>query len=441
MARLGEKWRTMQCVKGFMLPFVVLLCVSSSFADQLSSQIDLVVNKALENHKFVGASILVVEPGGRILKKHFGFRDREAQISPDENTLYELGSITKPLTRILLATQNKIQLNDKLSKHLPSPYRSPAPLGQEIKIIDLITHTGIKFSVPCTVRKPNLSEMKCFGVNIDGELLDPYINVTRENLFEFVNEYSYTVEELPEYFKKPGFYYSYSNVGMGLVGELLAQSNGTTYEDMLKSKVLQPLGMQDTTVTLPCESTGSCNNVAKVYGKNLLLADWSGKPLWHLPGMAGAGGVRSNLKDMQVLLTSVLNPSQSPLRKELATSMTKLSIATQRHNSNICKEGENSLSDLCNPKLMDLYYGWESVPGHSELFHGGQTGASQSMMLFSPGESFGVVILSNSKVGMGEQTKFHFPNDLALCIYQLAGRRLSDKDFCQKSMNIESTPQ
>ena len=55
------------------------------------------------------------------------------------------------------------------------------------------------------------------------------------------------------------------------------------------------------------------------------------------------------------------------------------------------------------------------------------------MIMFSVDRSLGVVVLSNSRVGRGEQTLFHYPNDIALCAYQLLGKNIvTGVDFCKR---------
>jgi len=388
--------------------------------------------EGLSKEKYAGLSILVIDAEAGEFVGHYGYRDIEKKLVPDSDTQYEIGSISKTFLRLAMASQSQIKLLDPISKYLPSTVRVPKPSGKDILIRDLMTHTGIKFSVPCTVRLPDPNDLKCFGVNLDADLVDPYKNTSRENNYKFLTEYSYTLEEFPEYFTEPGIFYSYSNFGTGLLGEILGEQNGSSFEEFLRKQVLEKLGMNDTKIEMPCDVYGSCENLAQVYSKNLATDNWKQASVWHLPGLSAAGGIRSTISDMKKYLLAQMRPETSGIQETVEKTQEILPEATRLLNSNICKEGEQQHADMCNPSPKEAYYGWESVSPQTVLYHGGATGASQAMMMFSHDRTFGVVVLSNSKVGKGENTLYHYPNDVALCAFQLAGKPVVDYDFCSR---------
>ena len=417
------------------LLFAFITSAFASFPDKFERNITTLIEGGLKNKKFVGLSLAIVNKEGQFIRKHFGLRDAKNKIAPDNSTLYELGSITKSFARLAIATQGTINLDDPISKFLPPGIRAPRPNGKEISIVDLITHTGIKFSVPCTFRSSNPQGLICYGVDLEPPLLDPYKNTSRENIFQFVHEFSYTVEEFPALFPEPGSFYSYSNVGVGLLGEILGEVYQTTFENYLTQYILSPLKMTSSKIAMSCEQSNSCSNIAKVYSKEKPSSAWEEKSLWHFPGMSAAGGLRSNIDDMEKFLRANLFPESTPLEQAVKLSQTPLEKKTSLHNQNIC--GARKHSDKhCNVTSKSFYYGWEAaaLPSLSDavLYHGGETGASQAMMIFSVDRSIGVIVLSNSKVGAEEQTLYHYPNDVAVCIYQLLGTRLSKVDFCKK---------
>ena len=239
---------------------------------------------------------------------------------------------------------------------------------------------------------------------------NPYQGTTRAKLYEFLTEYSHTVEEFS--FIDPGLYWSYSNAGVGLLGEILAEQKRMTYEELATKEIFEVLGMKSTHVTKESPE------LAKVYHKEQLSHDWIPGSPWTLPGIPGAGGIRSSLEDMQLFLKANLGLHSTTLDQTLSRGQDFLPEATQRLNSNICKADQTPAKDLCNPALKDLYLAWES---HGPfLYHGGATGASQSMIMFKKDKSLGVVILSNSSLRKGEQLVTHYPNNLALQLLQMA---------------------
>lgn len=413
--------------------FFSLLFSASVFANSISSDFKTKLDSYLNSDKYVGLSILVLTKNGEEFVSHYGKRDISNGLTPDSDTLYEIGSISKAFTRISLAGQSKIQLDDNIATYLPNLVRVPAPLGEDITIENLITHTGIKFSVPCTIRLPNPSDLKCFGFDLDPELIDPYRNTSKENNYKFLTDFSYTVEEFAQYFPAPGIFWSYSNIGIGLVGEFLGEQHNATFEDYLKTSVLAPLEMSNTKINMPCEQSNTCQNMAKVYSRPDLKESWKQASLWHLPGISAAGGIRSSINDMKKFLKANLSPETTTIQSALETAQSPLVDASNLHNSNICNPGQQPQIDLCNRAKKDFYYAWEAVSPDTVLYHGGATGASQAMMMFSIDRSLGVVVLSNSKVGKGEQTLFHYPNDVALCAYQLLGKNVvPGVDFCAR---------
>ena len=409
------------------------IILSSEIENTIPSDFKARLDSYLDPNKYVGLSVLVLAKNGEEFISHYGQRDISKGLKPDSNTLYEIGSISKAFTRIALAGQNEIKLDDNIEKYLPSSVRVPKPHGESITIEHLITHTGIKFSVPCTVRLDNPNNLKCFGVELDSDLIDPYKNTSQENNYKFLTEFSHTVEEFPQAFSAPGTFFSYSNIGLGLVGEFLGEEHNSTFEAYLKTSVLSPLEMSNTKINMPCEKTETCENLAKVYSKINTGDNWTEKSLWHLPGLSAAGGIRSSINDMKKFLRANLSPKTSPIQAAIETGQSRLGRASDHHNSNICKPGQNPNVNLCNPVRKDFFYAWEAVSPETVLYHGGATGASQAMMAFSIDRSLGVVVLSNSKVGKGEKTLFHYPNDVTFCAFQLLGKPvLPEVDFCSR---------
>lgn len=415
----------------FNILIFTLLCSLNLVAAPIPSDLKDKLESYLDNNKFVGLSVLVLSNDGDEFVSHYGNRDLSKNIKPNDDTVYEIGSISKAFARISLAAQREIQLKDNISTYLPNSVRIPMPAGKEITIENLITHTGIKFSVPCTIRLPNPNDLICFGIDL--ELTDPYKNTSQDKNLKFLTEFSYTVEEFPQHFPEPGTFYSYSNVGIGLVGEFLGKEFNTSFEEYLAASVLNPLGMTATKIEMPCEQSNTCKNLAKVYSKSSLNKNWTEASLWHLPGLSAAGGVRSSLNDMKIFLKANLTPENTPIELALKAAQSPLEYATELHNSNICQEGQQPQSDLCNPAKKNFYYAWETVSNDTVFYHAGATRGSQAMMMFSVDQSVGVVVLSNSRVVKGEQSPFHYPNDVALCIYQLLGKPVAPNlDFCQR---------
>ena len=403
--------------------FILSWNAFAGFPSEYSEKVQALIKKHESEKRFAGVSIAIVNAENESIIIHSGLSDIENQKVPHDETFYEIGSVSKTFTRLLFANQTKILPDDLIGTYLPTSIRSP-----EITFENLLTHTSFAISIPCTYRLGNENPI-CFGMDLN-QVADPYKDTTRELLFQFVNEYSFTVDEFN--LKAPGLFYSYSNVGTGLLGELLAQENHTTYEKLLKQEILDVLGMSETHVESTCLPPLKCQEFAKVYFKDSLEADWKQGNLWHLPGLPGAGGIRSNLKEMMIYLKANLGLYPTALDETLFKGQAYLPAASAKANTNICKDGETRESNFCNEYPQHYYNAWEGLTPGTFLYHAGSTGSSQTMMIFAQDRSIGIVVLSNSALKEGENTLTHYPNNLSLCLLQMAGKPIARGDFCSE---------
>jgi serine-type D-Ala-D-Ala carboxypeptidase/endopeptidase len=267
--------------------------------------------------------------------------------TPDADTVYEIGSMTKVFTGLLLAdaiTRGEVTLDTPLNKLLPTDVKSPKFDGHEITLEQLATHfSGL----------PRIPD------NMDGTTLDnPYAGYGREKLFKFLNGYELT--------RAPGAEYEYSNLGMGLLGTLLADRAGTNYESLLKQRITQPLHMDDTTLQL---TPGQQRRLAPPHRGGVRVSNWD------FDALAGCGAVRSTVNDMLKLVAAQADPAASPLNDTLT-------LAAQRRQSH-------------TGGMRGIGLGWQIAGDRSTLWHNGQTGGYFSAVFVNAGLKKGVVVLAN----------------------------------------------
>ena len=200
----------------------------------------------------------------------------------DGRTLFEIGSITKVFTGILLAEmveRGEVRLEQPVAELLPGDVVVPSRNGRQIRLVDLSTHSSGLPRMP-----DNFTP---------GDSRNPYVDYTVAKLYDFLRRH--------ELRRDIGGEAEYSNVGVGLLGHALARRAGTSYEALVTARILEPLGMRSTRIAL---SSADVTRLAP--GHN---ARGDQVQNWDLAeAFAGAGGLRSNVDDMLTFLAANLTP-------------------------------------------------------------------------------------------------------------------------------------
>jgi CubicO group peptidase (beta-lactamase class C family) len=188
---------------------------------QKAAKFDEVMALASKYQTFNG-SVLVAENGKVIYKKGFGLANMEWNIPNTPETRFRLGSITKQFTATLilqLVEQGKIKLDGKLSDYLPD-YRKD--VGEKVTIHQLLTHTS---GIPSYTGLPGFIR----DVSRNPYTVDEFVKRFASNDLEF----------------EPGSKFSYNNSGYFLLGAIIEKITGRPYEQVIKEKIFEPLGMKN----------------------------------------------------------------------------------------------------------------------------------------------------------------------------------------------------
>jgi D-alanyl-D-alanine-carboxypeptidase/D-alanyl-D-alanine-endopeptidase len=205
-------------------------------------------------------------------------------------SVFEIGSISKTFTATLLADmvrRGEVHLSDHVASLLPKRVSVPSHRGRQITLEDLATQTSGLPPQP-TNQHPE-------------DPANPYADYTVAQLYEFLDHHKLT--------RAPGARFEYSNVGVGLLGHALALRAGKPYEDLVRERILLPLGMTGTVVRI----------TADIAPRFAAGHDASGSVVehWDLPTLAGAGGLRSSITDMLRYASANLGGA-GPLRRAMA---------------------------------------------------------------------------------------------------------------------------
>ena len=266
---------------------------------------------------------------------------------PGTDTVYQIGSITKTMTGLLLADAvvgNKVTLDEPVAKLLPG-YTIPAFGEQPITLLDLATHTASLPRLPDNFTPKNPA--------------NPYADYTPALMQQFLAAY-----RLPH---APGSAFDYSNIGYAVLGTALAAQAGTSYEALLQSRIAVPLGMRSTS------NTASPGMLARLAPGHLITGEPT--PAWDLNVVAPAGGVYSSARDMVAYLQAYMH---RPLRAYV------LAIQPQR------------ALEAGSEAKIGLAWLLEQKQGQGYAWHSGQTGGYTSYAAFTTDGKRGVVVLTNT---------------------------------------------
>jgi len=350
-----------------LIVFAVVAASQFASASQLRSDTEIrrILAGRLEGfEQRVGIVVGVIGPDGRKILPagSMGMNDPRAV---DGDTLFEAGSITKAFTSLLLADmveRGEVALDDPVAKYLPAAVKVPARNGKPITLQDLSMHRSALPRMPSNFNPKDPA--------------NPYVDYPVQRLYEFLSGH--------ELRRDIGAEYEYSNLGAGLLGHALARRAGLSYEGLLQRRVLRPLGMASTGITLaPALKARSAGAHSSVF----LLAP---APLWDFTdAFAGAGSLRSSASDLLTFLEANLGYKKTPL----AAAMTRM-LAIRR--------GGRDTSDI------GLAWNVDHRADAEIIWHGGATYGSRAFMGFDPKARVGVVVLSNYNTGSGiDDIGFH----------------------------------
>jgi len=271
--------------------------------------------------------------------------------APDGSTVFEIGSITKVFTSLLLADmecEGVVSRDDPVQQFLPNDVKL-TERGRAITLLDLSTHQSGLPRMP-----DNLNP---------ADPTDPFASYGEAQLFDFLRQWKPS--------RAPGEQVEYSNLGAGLLGELLARRSGASYESLVVQRITTPLNMHDTTVSL---SESQRQRLAPGYN-----VDLAPDRHWHFDALAGAGALCSTADDMLRFIQAQLNPPDGNLGEAIRKT----------HEPQAKMEAEREIA-----------LAWIVDRGGACLWHNGQTGGYHSFVAFSPQQQVGVVLLSNTATGL-----------------------------------------
>ncbi len=346
---------------------VLAVCFATAQAQPTDSQIKQILTQRIDvDRQAVGLAAVIVE-GDKVRFVTHGAMgvDKAEPITPD--TLFEVGSITKTFTALLLADmviKGEVKLDDPVEKWLPQGLRGLKlrdHAGSPIQLIDLATHRSGLARIPDNM--PNSTRA------------DPYVDYREQQLLVYLKDRETLVEsDGGKTTRKRDEAYAYSNLGFGLLGYVLARAADISYADLLQKRVLTPLGLTSTYLDI------QRGELARFSNGHYIDRDATLKlhKHWSFHVLAPAGALIMSARDMGRYAQAASGAIDTPLKAAFA-------LAQKRYGDGMAP---------INPQGL----GWILAPmnGRTVFNHDGTTGGFASSLWIDPKRASGVAVLSNS---------------------------------------------
>lgn len=319
---------------------LVILCFSANA--QIPNAVKHEIDQRIKHDMNPSIVVGVYENG----ESHFytkGMQNKTLQIPADTSSVYEIGSITKTFTGLLLAQEvvaGKIKLGAPIQDHWPEPFHLVDNNQSAITFKQLATHSSGLSRLP---------------TNLPAFAKDPYADYDRQQLLAGVKT------------AKPqdaGTHYAYSNFGAGLLGETIAVIENSSYNQLIAEKILNPLNLSEIYMQLKDVPT-----------KQLAQGYMDKKPAqaWQFKALAGAGSIRSSIQDLLAYGVAYLTPPEDNMKAAMA-------LATQTH----FQQGN-----------LQVGLGWH-VTTEGFIWHNGATAGFNSMIMIDPKQKKVVAGITNN---------------------------------------------
>jgi serine-type D-Ala-D-Ala carboxypeptidase/endopeptidase len=320
----------------------------------------------------VGLAAIIVE-GDQVRISTHGAMGLENAAPITADTLFEIGSITKTFTALLLADmviKGEVKLDDPVEKWLPGWPKSGLRglkvrdhAGSPIRLVDLATHRSGLPRIPDNM--PN------------GTRADPYVDYRERELLAYLKSREVQMEtDAGKTSKKRDEAYAYSNLGFGLLGYVLARAADMTYPELLQKRVLTPLALSSTYLNVPRSEFSRFSN-AHYLDRDATLKQ---NRHWHFDVIAPAGALVMSARDMGRFAQAASGAIDTPLKAAFL-------LAQQRHGDGMSPK---------NPQGL----GWIIAPINERTVfnHDGMTGGFTASMWVDPERKSAVAVLANANV-------------------------------------------
>lgn len=354
----------MKCFSLFTLILFVTLhpLTAQKNADPRLKGLDTMINRVLSGWNAPGCGVAVVEKDKVLFAGGFGFRDYESKKPATANTVFQIGSCTKAFTSALLgvlANEGKLDFDETVKTYLPGLRLYNDELNNYLTVRDLACHRS----------------------GLPRHDLAWYLNPTTRDSF---------VQRMAYFEPSVGLRqrWQYNNFGFLLQGVIAEKLSGKSWEDNIRERFFQPLGMK--TAMFDIWNAPATADVAKGYSEKdgaVKFMDY-----YRIEGMGPAGSINASAAEMANWLIAWINGGKFNGQEILPSAYLGQAISGQ-----MAMGGDAPGADNPNIYFRNYGLGWmlSSYYGHYRVEHGGNINGFSANVCFFPGDSIGIVVLVN----------------------------------------------
>ncbi len=311
------------------------------------------VEPILRDKRIPGAVVGILRGNELVTRRGFGMSDVENQTPMEADTLFQIGSVTKPMTASLAALlhrENLLDVDAPIGVHLPEDEDIPKEI-LHLTVRQLATHTSGLPREP--VNRRNVPDSP--------SVMLPY---STEELYEGLRG--------TELERTPGEEFSYSNLGYLLLGHVLELATDKDYRTLLSTRLFEPLAMSESGVDPSPE-----------HERRLAVHYWpedevrTPRPRWEFGEIAGAAGVYSSAQDLAMFLAAQYSSNSILVSSREMLHQPQVEIAAIGRR---------------------MSAGWfiDQIPGLGQVLgYGGEVDGHSACVMVAPSRQAGLVVLCN----------------------------------------------
>src|SRR5246127_699659 len=340
------------------------LCVAQSSEPTPKSlaDFDALVTKAMADSKVPGMSVAIVRDGKVIYAKGFGYRDVERKLPVTTDTIFAIGSISKSFTSLIFGTLNdegKVDWDKPVRAYLPTFQIDDPVATDRATPRDLLSH------------RSGLARY---------DLIWYSSNFSREDLVSRL-QYLKSDREF-----RSG--YEYNNLMITTVGYLEGRVANSSWEDLVRSRIFEPLGMQKSNFSVIDSQKSADFSQPYSLKKDIVTK----VPFKNVDAIGPAGSINSSINDMSRYLIFQLGDGTYDGKRMVSQNNLKLV-----HTGQTAMTGLPEFFSQNGLGPMAYAMGWVDTTyrGHHMVWHNGGIDGFYSLLTMLPEDKIGVVFLSN----------------------------------------------